>query len=230
MPGSGGEINSLMDLMQPGKTPQDYYSGKTLGDIMDPNWTGGAGGAPADVGGFDPQLFASQVAANRGAPATPENLSWAMNYGNLRPATMSVEQGGSPLLSSGPEGGYFPGDPQFGGHGQNPAAYYGQGWGSPPPPNLNLPSTNNWRLLPGGYNKPGFAMRAGHVINIDAARQGAPYGLVDAYNQTKPMWPVYSGRNYGAGYPAARAGYGFFPGQVEIDTMRNYFGNYGSAT
>jgi len=76
-----------------------------------------------------------------------------------------------------------------------------------------MPSTDNWRLLPSGYNNPAFRMRHGHIINAKEAEFPGWY-LANRGSE----WPVvYRG---GTDFPAAsgmfQADYGlFWPGQIE---------------
>jgi hypothetical protein len=162
MPGSGGEINSLMDLVQP---PAALPPGTKMSDLFVPEslWVmagGGTGGGPDDN-------FNQRLQAVLDAEATIPNVNYAGMMGaKALPKVQSSE------------GGWFPGA-WAGGSGismgeQEPLSIEktrqqmtGVG-GFPmggPPQGMRDPSTNNWRLLPRGFNNPNWMMRNGEIID-----------------------------------------------------------------
>jgi hypothetical protein len=135
--------------------------------------------------------------------ATPQAMEEALNLGN----TLKTPQEGSQLMSSGPQGGWFPGDPRI---GLSATATYGGGRG---PPGFSAPSTNNWRLLPQGFNSPDYMMRSGHIIN--RAYAGDPAAYVASHGGGGGGLGR-GGYNYPASTGSFLADYGlFWPGQVE---------------
>lgn len=88
-----------------------------------------------------------------------------------------------------------------------------------------LPTTNNWQLLPPPYNRPGFQMRNGHIIDTRSAGYKAGYaaymdpnGFHPGEGSNSSVSGVYSPHISVAGYPA---GFGLqgqhfgWPGQIE---------------
>lgn len=76
-----------------------------------------------------------------------------------------------------------------------------------------LPSTDNWRLLPNGFNNPRFMMRNGHIIDKGL------FPLLGTYVSTRGGGDVDYGRG-GMDFPASsgrfQADWGlFWPGQIE---------------
>jgi hypothetical protein len=143
------------------------------------------------------------------SPATPEAMYLALAYGNQ----LKTPAEGSPLQSSGPQGGWFPGDPRFGeSAGGGSLNQYG---GAPSlPMGMQGPSTNNWRLLPPGYQNPQYIARSGHILDRNfinpavylASRGGTPSGPFGLGGPGRG-YPVSAGS-------ASQRGY-FFPGQIE---------------
>src|SRR5262249_37658681 len=95
----------------------------------------------------------------------------------------------------------------------------------------NLPSTNNWMLLPPPYNKPGYAMRNGHIIDNSPANQGrggfwAPgiEKIVTSRDDAGQLFERRPGSGAQFGFPALMPSggglaYAFWPGQLEPATM-----------
>lgn len=170
----------------------NQFAGKTLGDVLE----------------YPNQQYLD-VFGGANAPATNENVSYALAQTNrLKP---------SALQSSGPEGGWFSGPVGPGNVGQ---------WASPGPQSIMAgynapaglanPSTNNWRLLPPGWNQPKYAVRNGHII--DRYWVDKPLSYVD-YRGGEPTAQMSNLGGPGFGYPisfgnSVSRGY-FWPGQIE---------------
>lgn len=81
---------------------------------------------------------------------------------------------------------------------------------------MNLPSTNNYRLLPPPYNRSGFSMRNGHIIDQQLADQ-----FVNNWMRDHPVGAVGSGAARGVpmAFQPNRSSigisYGGWPGQLE---------------
>jgi hypothetical protein len=181
------EVPGLAQMAQ-----NNPYGGKSMAEIVD------AGGvAPS----WDPETIASWASA----PATHEQVSAAITRGGRYQPDY-----GKTVQSSGPEGGWFsiPGtQPET----QVPSGQY---YNSDPAPGLFGMSTNNPRLLPRGWQQPGYIMRAGHVI--DSRWLDKPLGYVNYRGGGEP--PFGTG-GPGHGFPVSagssnQRGY-FFPGQIE---------------
>ena len=162
-----------------------------------PSADGGAGPGPVNWGDM---------------PATNENVSEAIQHlGQYRPEFAKT------LQSSGPEGGFFsiPAEAAT----QIPWGYYEDPRKENPAPGLTGESTNNWRLLPKQFQNPNYAMRAGHIIDRQAAQNLGGY-LGYAPMQESVNTPTRMLGSGGHGYPLS---YGFafgprgsfFPGQLE---------------
>lgn len=86
----------------------------------------------------------------------------------------------------------------------------------PGEPSSALPSTDNWRLLPQGFNNPRFIMRNGHIIEkkyltmplkyVDD-RGGEPTAQVSGLGGPGHNYPISFGNSVSRGY--------FWPGQIE---------------
>src|SRR5262245_302154 len=81
------------------------------------------------------------------AAATPENLIYAVQMGGQ----LKTPSEGSSLQSSGSEGGWFPSDTHFLEDRSVNALYHDNPGAAPA---RGMASTNNWRLLPAGYQNP----------------------------------------------------------------------------
>jgi hypothetical protein len=222
-PNTGQEqqsVQSLLDLMPQGGAQADPYGGKTLAQIvlggLPFNMNVGTDGRPMGGGGdFDANAWLDR-------PATNENVSDAIGRGGrYRPEVAQT------LQSSGAEGGFFsiPGS-QVGGIAEAsiPWGYYDDPRKESPAPGLAGMSTNNWRLLPKGFQDPRWAMRAGHILDRSLADKPGVYVAQHGSPAHNPNAPLSSpATNLGAGghgYPLSW-GYtfgprgSFFPGQIE---------------
>jgi hypothetical protein len=89
----------------------------------------------------------------------------------------------------------------------------------------NLPSTNNWMLMPPPYNRPGFMMRNGRIIDTNSP--GYKVGL-QAQNTWRPenvagvSAPFLHTAGYPTGFGQAPYQYYGWPGQIE---PWGYFGS-----
>jgi hypothetical protein len=90
----------------------------------------------------------------------------------------------------------------------------------------DMPSTNNYRLLPPGYNRPGFQMRNGRIIDTNSP--GFKVGL-QAQNVWRPegfsgvTTPFYHTAGYPGGFGIVPHAYYGWPGDVDA------WGHYGGA-
>ncbi len=90
-------------------------------------------------------------------------------------------------------GGYFNFEELFHGQGrQVPQAFQA---GS------NLPSTNNYRILPPDFRQPGYIMRNGQIIDMNGPTMHGPWGTSDSMSGDAPSWRSGAG----VGYPVAFA-------------------------
>lgn len=161
------------------------------------NWAG-AGVAPksfgltaqtVDING-GPQYLASDAPYSGPPPMSPANLDFS--GGTPFPDHWQDYKGNS---STG--GGFFTIADLYASQGKGIPHHIMDG--------ANLPSTNNWRLLPQNYRDPSHIMRNGEIISVDP--QGA---VTERRPGTQP------GFNF-SGFPEAYLG-GFWgwPGQVNI--------------
>jgi hypothetical protein len=146
-----------------------------------------------------------------GQEAPPDGATQYLDYhhGDQYPANWKDYK--STDRSTG--GGFFTAGELF---GENLPAQFGRG--------RDLPSTNNWRLLPLGT--PGYIMRNGEIINLNSTQLYGPFGPVPTNQEGGPPWK--SGVQSGS--PAAWA-WGHnnqaigWPGQLGAyyrDTTANY--------
>lgn len=179
MPGpGGGGINSLIDLMQPaqvGRTPLD--PGVQQGYMQLLGGGGGGGGMLAGAGGLNPLGFAQAMRGTPGAfSLNPQDRQNPLAYSahDYQPRDTGGYFTLADLYDSAPGGANnpmmgAPGAPL--GPGGQPAT---RAIGAPPGGNVphnmqegaNLPSTNNWQLLPPPYNTPQYLMRNGRIIDL----------------------------------------------------------------
>jgi hypothetical protein len=75
---------------------------------------------------------------------------------------------------------------------------------APPQPftaGSNLPSTNNWRLLPPDFRNPRYIMRNGFIIDTQGGTMYGPWGTSDNMGEDSPAWRSGAG----VGMPSAYA-------------------------
>ena len=224
MPPTDPEPLSLLQMAQ-GGDQADPYGGKTLAQILQ-------GGNPYG------DTYESGASVNPDPDGSFAN--WQNQLANNANVSEGIQRGGryrpefaQTLQSSGAEGGFFsiPGS-QVGGIAEAsiPWGYYDDPRKESPAPGLVGMSTNNWRLLPRGYQDPQWAMRAGHIIErsladkpgVYVAQHGSP-----PENQALHLgggghgYPLSFGRSFG---PRAS----FFPGQLEPWTPEGGPGGMGT--
>ena len=156
----------------PGYTPtaRDYPSDRT--PLAPPIWTGASSGPMTSAG----------VPEQSGLPPG------ALDYSSGAPWPTNWQDFVSGDRSSG--GGFFTAADWFGGADRIPGAFT---------LDANLPSTNNWRLIPGG--RPGMIVRNGFLIDmLDANSMFGPQGL-GSMGYSPPGWRSGAG----AGVPVAYA-------------------------
>jgi hypothetical protein len=81
----------------------------------------------------------------------------------------------------------------------------------------SMPSTNNWRLLPPNYRRPGFIMRNGQIINTNSPTMYGPLGSGSLGDEgTAPGWRSGAAAGYPSAYSPGGTGYAVWgwPGQV----------------
>lgn len=179
------------------------YGGRTMGQVVDQN-----GAPPVGVGGGSGEAPSQTTAQWSNAPATNEQVSAAIQRGGKYQPDYARR-----IMSSGPEGGWFA-YPGARGATESliPWGYHSDPRENPAPGLLGM-STNNWRLLPQGYQNPGFNMRSGHILK--------------RFYEDKP-WTYQTDRGADAPWGIGGPGHGFpfshgssnqrgyyFPGQIE---------------
>jgi hypothetical protein len=65
----------------------------------------------------------------------------------------------------------------------------------------NMPSTNNYRLLPPDFRKPNYIMRNGQIIDMSGPTMKGPWGTSDSMGEDAPSWRSGAG----VGMPVAFA-------------------------
>jgi hypothetical protein len=103
-------------------------------------------------------------------------------------------------------GGFFTAKDVF---GDNPVPW---AFGGENP--FSLPSTNNYRLLPPGFNTPNFVMRGGQIINLNGNMYGPQGGATPEH--TAPRWRSGTNLGWPVAYSSSPIGWGSagWPGQM----------------
>jgi hypothetical protein len=148
-----------------------------------------AWGEPASYG-FGPTY--GEAGRQGGTPMDSAGLDYSNSGGVPWAANWQDFKGNA---STG--GGFFTADEQF---GEVPASFQS---GS------TLPSTNNWRLLPPDFRRPGFIMRNGQIIGVHAYDVEHPFGKPGIWYSSgaqvgvpSALGPASGGFNYTAqGWP-----------------------------
>jgi hypothetical protein len=148
----------------------------------------GPGYAPSNLDSVDPTPLAPTI-WNMGQEAPPDNATEYLDYSHGDSAPANWKDYKSTDRSTA--GGFFTAGELFGAN--LPMAFQS---GS------DLPSTNNWRLLPMG--KPGYIMRNGQIINLNSDTMWGPHGEPGMDGFVLPGGSRWRS-GAGAGVPAAYA-------------------------
>jgi hypothetical protein len=170
----------------------------------------GPGYAPSNFDSVDSTPLAPTI-WNLGQDAPPDEATQYLDYSHGDPFPANWEDYKSTDRSTA--GGFFTAGELFG--ADLPAQFQS---GS------EMPSTNNWRLLPTG--KPGYIMRNGQIINLNSTQMWGPAG--EPYSMD---W--YGGRwrsGAGAGVPAAYAAGPTAPNIVGWPGQLNPYGQSSTAS
>jgi hypothetical protein len=148
-----------------------------------------------------------------GPPYTPSDKAYS---GTPMEANADWDAGGFPTnwqdyssnnISTG--GGFFAFDELYHGIGQEVPWAFQSG--------SNMPSTNNYRLLPPEYRKPNYIMRNGQIIDMNAESNYGPFGRGEfGGGYANPSWRSGAAVGMPVAWAQGPAGYGIsgWPGQL----------------
>jgi hypothetical protein len=167
------------------------FAGQPQGSSLGPNYTDsptyhqGASMAPQDYMGPTDDAGRGALGGLSGAP------SGMLDYSGGDGIASNWQDFSGRDSSSG--GGFFTIADLYGARGQDIPHSFQSG--------SNLPSTNNYRMLPPAYRKPNYIMRNGQIIDTNSYLRGPPDGAGGAGIDIGPAWN--SGAHFGT--PAAWA-------------------------